>query len=89
MGPTVQHVLTSDADATQSVIAASSNVSRHVDGHLNVGNHEDSDENDRQVNSSLELALHDDDAATVKEISEDGHSYDGTIVRGGLRRDSE
>ena len=51
---------------------------------LSVGNHEDSDENNRQVNSSLDLALQDDDAATVKEISEDGHSYDGTVVRGGL-----
>ena len=34
-------------------------------------------------------ALGDDDKSTVKELSEDGHSYDGTVVRGGLRRDSE
>ena len=62
---------------------------QHVDGHLSVGNYENSDENNRQVNSSLELALHDDDAATVKKISEDGYFYDGTIVRDGLRRDCE
>ena len=31
----------------------------------------------------------DDDAATVKEGSDDGHSYAGTVVIGGLRRDSE
>ena len=54
-----------------------------------MGNREDSDESNRQVNSSLTLALHDDDADTVKEVSDDGHSYDGTVVRGGLRRDSE
>ena len=30
-----------------------------------------------------------DDDATLKEVSDDGHSYAGTIVRGGLRGDSE
>ena len=34
-------------------------------------------------------SLIDEDKSTVKEVSEDGHSYDGTVVRGGLRRDSE
>ena len=46
---------------------------------MSVGNHEDSDENNRQVNSSLVLALHNDDDDAVKEISEDGHSYDGRL----------
>ena len=78
-----------DADATQTMIGASSSTHQHVDGHLSADNVEDSVESNRQVNSSLELALRDDDAATIKEISDDGHSYDGTIVRGGLRRDSE
>ena len=49
---------------------------------------EDADEGNRQVNSSLDSALHDDDE-TVKDVSEDGHSYAGTFVRGVLRKDSE
>ena len=73
------------AGATQTMRGASSSTSQHVDGHLSAVNLEDSDESNRQVNSSLELALRDDDAATIKEISDDGHSYDGTIVRCGLR----
>ena len=56
--------------------------------HSEASNTEDTDEGNRQVNCSLELALQDDDA-TVKEASDDGHSYAGTTVRGGLRRDSE
>ena len=36
-----------------------------------------------------ESAFLDDDDATVKEASDDGHSYAGTIVRGRLRVDSE
>ena len=50
---------------------------------------EDADECNRQVNSSLDSALHDDDDETVKDVSEDGHSYAGTVVRGVLRGDSE
>ena len=50
---------------------------------------EDADEGNRQVNSSLDSALHDDDDETVKDVSEDGHSYAGTVVRGVLRGDSE
>ena len=53
-------------------------------------NLEDTDERHRQVNSSLELSLRDDDDdATAKEVSDDGDSYAGTILRGGLRDDSE
>ena len=48
----------------------------------------DTDDGKRQVNSFLDSALHDDDE-TVKDYSEDGHSYAGTVVRGGLRGDSE
>ena len=50
---------------------------------------EDADECNRQGNSSLDSALHDDDDETVKGVSEDGHSYAGTVVRGVLRGDSE
>ena len=51
---------------------------------------EDTDERDRQVNSSRELSLPgDDDDTTVKGGSDDDHSYAGTVVRGGLRGDSE
>ena len=42
-----------------------------------------------QSASSSVAALHDEDKSMVKELSEDGNSYDGTVVRGGLRRDSE
>ena len=60
-----------------------------MDGHLSVANYENSDEKNRQVNFSLELTLNDDDAASVKKISEDGYFYDGTIIRDRLRRDCE
>ena len=52
---------------------------------------EDADEGNRQVNSSLDSALHDDDDddETVKDVSEDGHSHAGTVVRAVLRGDSE
>ena len=78
-----------DADLTQTMLGASSSTSQHVDGHLSAVHLEDTDESNRQVNSSLVLALRDDDAATIKEFSDDGHSYDGIVVRGGLGRDSE
>ena len=53
------------------------------------GNVEDTGDGNRQVNSSLESAFLDDDDATVKEASDDGHSYADTIVRGRMRVDSE
>ena len=68
--------------------AASSDLLSDV--HPEVINSEDADGCSRQVNSSLELSLRDDeDDATIKEVSDDGHSYAGTIVRGGLRGDNE
>ena len=42
-----------------------------------------------QSASRSAASLDDNDKSTVKELSEDGHSYDGTVVRGGLRRDRE
>ena len=78
-----------DTQTTQGPRAAASSGSQLMVVHSGAGNIEDSDEGNRQVNSSLESALHDDDDATVKEASDDGHSYAGTIVRGRLRGNSE
>ena len=39
--------------------------------------------------SSQTSALRDDECDTVKGLSDDGHSYAGTVVRGVLRGDSE
>ena len=51
---------------------------------------EDTHEWYRQVNSSLDPVLHDDDDdETGKAVSNDTHSYAGTIVRGVLRDDNE
>ena len=75
--------------STQTMRAAASTGLQLLDVHPEAINLEDTDECNRQVNSSLELSLQDDDDATVKEASDDGHSYAGTVVRGGLRRDSE
>ena len=69
--------------------AAASTSLQLVDVHPEAINLEDTDECNREVKSSLELLLQDDDDATVKEASDDGHSYAGTVVRGGLRGDSE
>ena len=54
------------------------------------GSVEDTRERDRQVNSSLDAVLYDDDdVETVRAYSDDGHSFAGTIVRGVQRGDSE
>ena len=60
--------------------------------HSDAGFIEDTHECIRQVNSSLDSALHDDDDdddETVKAVSDDGHSYAGTVERSVLRGDSE
>ena len=57
--------------------------------HSDAGFTEDTDECNRQVNSSQDSALHDDDDETVKAASDDGHSYADTVVRGVLSADSE
>ena len=43
----------------------------------------------RQVNSSCDSAMQDDDDETVKSLSHEGHSYDGTAARVVLRGYSE
>ena len=54
----------------------------------NAGIFED-DRGSLEVFSSRDSALHDDECETVKGLSDDGHSYAGTVVRGVLRGDSE
>ena len=53
------------------------------------GSVEDTHDSCRLVNSSLNSARLDQDDETVKGLSDDGHSYAGTVVRGVLRGDSE
>ena len=74
---------------TQMLMADSSSRSQRMVVQPDAGFIGDTDEGNRQVNSSLDSALHDDDDETVKDFSEDGHSYAGTVVRGVLRGDSE
>ena len=82
--------LAGETQTTHRPRAAASSSSQLMVVRSEAGNIEDTGEGNRQVNSSLELALlDDDDDATVKEASDDGHSYAGTIVRGRLRGDSE
>ena len=54
----------------------------------NAGIFED-DRGSLEVFFSQDSALHDDECETVKGMSDDGHSYAGTVVRGVLRGDSE
>ena len=42
-----------------------------------------------EVVSSQNSALRDDECETVKGLSDDGHSYAGTVVRGVQKGDSE
>ena len=73
---------------TQMSLASSSR-SQQMVVQSDAGTVEDAHGSVRQVNSSLDSALHDDDSETVKGFSDDGHSYAGTLVRGVLRGDSE
>ena len=79
----------SGTQMTQILMADSSSRSQVMVVQPDAGVIGDTDEGNRQVNSSLDSALHDDDDETVKDYSEDGHSYAGTIVRGVLRGGSE
>ena len=80
--------LAGDTQMTTGPRASASSSSQLMIVHSEAGNIEDTGEGNRQVNSSLESAFLDDDDATVKEASDDGHSYAGTMVRGRLRGDS-
>ena len=73
---------------TQLPFASSSSRSQQMVVQTNAGICED-DRGSMEVISSLDSALHDDECETVKGLSDDGHSYAGTVVRGVLRSDSE
>ena len=68
--------------------ASSSSALQQMAVQPNEGMYED-DRRSLEVFSSLDSALHDDECETVKGLSDDGHSYAGTVVRGVLRGDSE
>ena len=73
---------------TQLPFASSSSRSQQMVVQTNAGICED-DRGSMEVISLLDSALHDDECETVKGVSDDGHSYAGTVVRGVLRGDSE
>ena len=66
----------------------SSSRSQQMVVQTNAGIFED-DRGSLEVFSSEDSALPDDECETVKGLSDDGHSYAGTVVRGVLRADSE
>ena len=66
---------------------ASSSVVQQMDSQINEGNFE-VDRRSDEAFSSLDSAVRD-ECDTVKGLSEDGHSYAGTVVRGVLRGQSE
>ena len=75
------------AEHQQPSVASSSAV-QQMAVQLNEGIN-DEDRRSLEVFSSLDSAVHDDECETVKGLSDDGHSYAGTVVRGVLRGDSE
>ena len=75
------------AEIQQPCVASSSAV-QQMAVQLNEGIYDD-DRRSLEVFSSQDSAVHDDECETVKGLSDDGHSYAGTVVRGVLRGDSE
>ena len=75
------------AEIRQPSVASSSAV-QQMAVQLNEGIYDD-DRRSLEVFSSLDSAVHDAECETVKGLSDDGHSYAGTVVRGVLRGDSE
>ena len=95
-GPTVSDECSDDgvvpadvSHVTQMPIATSSSGMQQMVVQADAGHVEDTHECYCQVNSSLDSALNDDEDETVKAVSDDGHSYAGTVVRGVLRGDRE
>ena len=72
----------------QLPFAASSSSAQQMVVQANAEIYED-DRRSLEVITSLDSALHEDECETVKGLSDDGHSYAGTVVRGILRGDSE
>ena len=75
------------AEHQQPSVASSSAV-QQMAIQTNEGNFE-GDRRSVEAFSSLDSVVHDDECETVKGLSDDGHSYAGTVVRGVLRGDSE
>ena len=75
------------AEHQQPSVASSSAVQR-LAVQTNEGNFE-VDRRSVEILPSMDSAVRDDDCETVKDLSDDGHSYAGTVVRGVLRGDSE
>ena len=75
------------AEHLQPSVASSSAVQR-LAVQTNEGNFE-VDRRSVEILPSMDSAVRDDDCETVKGLSDDGHSYAGTVVRGVLRGDSE
>ena len=73
---------------SQLPFASSSSCSQQMVVQANAEIYED-DRRSLEVITSLDSALHEDECETVKGLSDDGHSYVGTVVRGVLRGDSE
>ena len=73
---------------TRHIAVSSSSRSRRMDVLSNAGNLVDG-RGSAEVASSQTSALREDECDTVKGLSDDGHSYAGTVVRGVLRGDSE
>ena len=72
----------------QQLSVASSSAVQQMAIQTNEGNFED-DRRSVEAFSSLDSAVRDDECETVKGVSDDGHSFAGTVVRGVLRGDSE
>ena len=76
------------AQTQQPCVSTSSRRSQQMVVQTNAGMVEDA-RGSVEVFSSQDSALPDDECETVKGLSDDGHSYAGTVVRGVLRGDSE
>ena len=67
---------------------ASSSVVQQLDAQIDEGNFE-VDRRSVEAFSTLDSVVQDDECETVKGLSDDGHSYAGTVVRGVLRGETE
>ena len=67
------------AQGTQMPFASASSMSQQMVVQSDAGTVEDVHGSVRQFDSPLDSALHEDDSETVKGLSDDGHSYAGTV----------
>ena len=78
----------SSAELHQQNSHVSSSVVRQMDTQIDEGNFE-VDRRSVEAFSTLDSAVREDECETVKGLSDDGHSYAGTVVRGVLRGESD